>query len=99
VVESSEADKALEALSDEQLLLKAFRSSLIGLIALWDEISRRRAHLINNNPAGLGVLVQAMWDCLVVANEIGGPLLERQERERRAAPKQKPNETTRAAQS
>jgi hypothetical protein len=50
VVEGSEAAKKLEDLSDEQLVSKAVRDSLIGLHALFGETCRHRARLIGKQP-------------------------------------------------
>jgi hypothetical protein len=51
VVEGSEAAKKLEALTDEQLVSKAVRDSLIGLHALFGETCRHaRASLKTTRP-------------------------------------------------
>ena len=82
VVEASEVAKRLEGLSEEQLLSKTTRSSLIALIVLFDEVSRRRADLMENNPAELGVLLKGLSAFLTAANEAACQVLERQQRER-----------------
>jgi hypothetical protein len=46
VVGASEADKKLEALTDDQLLAKAVRQSLITLIVLLEEIRRQGSRLM-----------------------------------------------------
>jgi hypothetical protein len=84
VVGASKADKKLEALTDDQLLSKAVRQSLITLIELLEEARRQSARLMATKPAELGVLVNALTVYLTAANEVGCQLLERQDRERRA---------------
>jgi hypothetical protein len=72
-------------LSDELLLRKAIRESLITLIVLLEETRRQGPQLMATKPAELGVLVNVLALYLTAANEAGRQLLERQHRERRAA--------------
>jgi hypothetical protein len=85
VVGASEADKKLEGLSDEFLLRKAIRESMITLIVLLEETRRQGPRLMATRPAELGVLVKGLTAFLTAANDAGCQLLERQHRERRAA--------------
>ena len=82
VVEASEVAKRLKGLTEDQLLSKAARQSLLTLIVLLQETCRRGALLIATNPAGLGVLIKGLAACLAAANDAACLVLERQERER-----------------
>jgi hypothetical protein len=84
IVGASEADKKLEGLSDDLLLRKAIRESLITLNVLLEETRRQGPRLMATKPAELGVLVKGLTAFLTAANEAGRQLLERQHRERRA---------------